>query len=49
MAISQLATDSKLRAQMGQAARERALRVFSPEAMIATQGELYLALFRPAI
>ncbi len=49
MAISQLATDSKLRAQMGQAARERALRVFSPEAMIATHGELYLALFRPAI
>jgi glycosyltransferase involved in cell wall biosynthesis len=49
MAISQLATDSQLRAQMGQAAQERALRVFSPEAMIATHGELYLALFRPAI
>ena len=49
MAISQLATDSQLRTQMGQAARERALRVFSPEAMIATHGELYLALFRPAI
>ena len=48
MAISQLAVDSKLRAKMGRAARERALQVFNPEAMIATHGELYLALFRPA-
>ena len=48
MAISKLATDIDLRRAMGMAAKERALRLFNPESMIATHGELYMALFRPA-
>jgi glycosyltransferase involved in cell wall biosynthesis len=41
MAISQLATDSQLRARMGAAARERALRIFSPEAMLSAHLQVY--------
>jgi len=48
-AIARLATDGALRISMGKAAQERALNIFSPEQMIATHGELYMALFRPAI
>ena len=48
-AIATLASDEALRKSMGRAAVERALTLFSPDRMIATHGELYMALFRPAI
>jgi glycosyltransferase involved in cell wall biosynthesis len=40
-AISILAGDESLRARMGAAARERALRIFSPEAMISAHSQVY--------
>lgn len=48
-AVAKLASDASLRKAMGAAASERALRSFSPDQMLASHAQAYVALFRPAV